>query len=734
MPRVSVIQTNFTAGEISPRLLGRVDVSKYANGAKTMENFYPLVHGGAKRRPGTRFIAAAKNNNKFARMIPFIFSRSQAFALEVGEGYTRFFTNAGQILSGSTPYEIASPYQEADLEDLHFVQSADTMFKAHTSYPMRKLVRLANTNWKLSTLTFTPPPSEELGDRPATGLTLGAVTGTGITATAAAASFLASAVGRYIESGAGRALITGYSSTTVVTVTIIDDFASTSITSGNWTITESPKTTCTASAASPVGSAITLTLAAAGWKNDAQVSHVGKFVEINGGLVEITSLDGGNPTTVANGIVRTALESTTVAPSGAWAIRENVWNSVDGYPRAVSLFEQRLIAAGTNAFPQTMWGSRTAEHTNFADGVADDDGFSFTIAADQVNSIEHLPQLNELIPLTYGGEFSMSGGENALTPTNVRVRAQTARGCNTCRPVRVGDEVIFAQRGGRKIRAIGDSDGLGKYRAPDLTVLAEHITDGGEDGGIFEMALSQEPDQVVWMVRGDGTLVTMSIDRDQDAVGFARQVTQGYFDSVCVIPNDDVDQVWTIVEREINGSTVRYIEVFDPDLQTDCAITGTTGGAPASVWSGLDHLEGMEVVVVQDGYYGGTYTVESGSITLNVPAVSVEIGLGYTSTLTPVPPEVPTGQGTGQGNAMSVHEFVIRFQDTIGGKVNGNTVETRRFSADPVLDVPLVPQTYDHPVAADGWKRGGEELVTIVQDLPFSMTVLACIYRMTVND
>lgn len=733
MPRVSVIQTNFTAGEISPRLMGRVDVSKYSNGAKTMENFYPLVHGGAKRRPGTRYAAAAKNNDKLCRLIPFIFSRTQAFVLEFGEGYIRFFNNSGQILSGTVPYEISSPYQEEDLADIHFVQSADTMFLAHPDYALRKLVRLSNTNWKLTTMTFVVPPSEEIGDRPATALTLGAVTGTGISATASAAAFLDSDVGRYIESGAGRALITAYTSTTVVTVTIIDDFASVNAASGAWTITESSKTTCTASAVGPVGVAITLTCGGNAWKETAQVNHEGKFVEINGGLVEITEISSD---TVTAGIVRTVLSSTTAAPSGAWAIRENVWNATDGYPRAVSLFEQRLVAAGSDAFPQTIWGSRIAEYDNFADGAADDDGFSFTIAADQVNSIEHLPQLNELIPLTYGGEFSMSGGDNALTPTNVRAKVQTARGCNNCRPARVGDEVIFVQRGGRKIRAIGDPDGLGKYRAPDITVLAEHITDGGVDGGIYEMGFSQEPDQVVWMTRGDGVLVAMAIDRDQDAIGFGRQVTDGDFESIAVIPNvtTDQDQVWVATARTIGGSTKRMIEYFDPDRQTDCAIVGDTGGAATTAWSGLGHLEGETVTVVQDGFYGGTYTVASGAITLDVAAVEVEIGLAYTSTLVPVPPEVPTGQGTGQGNAMSVHELVIRFQDTIGGKVNGNTIETRQFSAGAVLDVPLTPRSYDKPVACSGWKKGGEELATIVQDLPFSMTVLACIYRMTAND
>ena len=115
MPRVSPIITSFNAGELSPQLYGRVDVGKYANGCRVMQNFVPLVHGPARRRPGTYFIAATKTSNKKARLIPFEFSVTQAYVLEFGHKYIRFYKDQGQIFSGESPYEIASPYAEADL-------------------------------------------------------------------------------------------------------------------------------------------------------------------------------------------------------------------------------------------------------------------------------------------------------------------------------------------------------------------------------------------------------------------------------------------------------------------------------------------------------------------------------------------------------------------------------------------------------------------------------------------
>jgi len=881
MPRVSVIKTNFTAGELSPRLLGRVDVARYANGARTLLNAYPLVHGGAKRRFGLKFSARAKNATKQTRLVPFIFSRDQAFMLEFGETYIRFNTGTGIVTltaqaitnitkanpavvtysgadtfangdrviiqnvlgmtevnnreftvanvntgantfelsgvnsagyttyaSGGTVaeiYEIASPWDDTELDDLHYVQGADTMFLSHTSYPMRKLVRYGNTNWKLSTVTWEVPPNDEIGERPTTTLSLSATSGAAVTATAGAASFEASDVGRYLESGAGRGQITGYTSSTVVTVNIAaaDAFASTGpIASGSWKITESPKTTCTPSAKDPEGASVTLTLGAAGWKNLAANVHVGSYVEINGGLVEIT---GYTSTTIVSGTIRTVLAATTAAPSGSWALRQVQWNSIDGYPRAVTLYEQRLVAGGSPGYPNEVWGSRSGEYFNFADGVDDSDGFAFALASDQVNPIEHLASTRILLPLTYGGEFSMAGGvEKPITPTNVQARLQTVYGCDVARPVRVANEIIFVQRGGKKIRALGYRVESDAFNAPDVSILSEHIT----GDGILELAFQQEPDQVVWMVRADGYLVSMSIDRDQDVVGFARHNTDGVFESVAVMPYNDADQLWAVVVRTINGETVRYIEHIEDGCQTDACITGdvtesavtsatwsagvvtvtqtghgySTGNtirlsdfAPAAyngeweitntgtntytfalaadpgattvvgtaakattAWSGLMHLEGETVDIVADGNVSAQKTVSAGAVTLSRAAYSVEIGLHYDSVIETLPPELGTGQGTAQGNAISIHEIIVRFHETKGGTVNGQPIPTRSFGSGPVLDQPVPEFTGDKRIENLGWGRAGggdsDGSVTITQDQPLPMQVLAVITRLTVND
>lgn len=154
------IQTNFTAGELSPRLDGRVDVVKYANGCKRLENMRVHPHGGADRRPGLRYVADVKTHTRKVRLIPFVFSEGQAYILEFGNAYIRFYYQGGQLMDGASPYEIASPYLEGQLDEIHFTQSADVMYLAHPTEPPKILTRTGHTSWAIASVSFTSKPSE----------------------------------------------------------------------------------------------------------------------------------------------------------------------------------------------------------------------------------------------------------------------------------------------------------------------------------------------------------------------------------------------------------------------------------------------------------------------------------------------------------------------------------------------------------------------------------------------
>ncbi|EKN6171813.1 hypothetical protein AB8990_09140 [Yersinia enterocolitica] len=654
--RANLIKTNFTAGEISPRLMGRADIARYANGAKTVENAVCVIHGGVMRRPGSHFAAKAKFGDQKARLIPYVFNHSQAYVLEFGNNYVRFYQNGAQIGSGSTPYEIASPYTSAMLSSLNYVQGADTMFLVHQDVPPYRLQRKGQTDWVLEPAPFIVKPFDEIRDTPE-----------------------------------------------------------------KW---------CKPSAKEFVGSAITLTLSdaesggaltGAGWV----AADVGSYVRINSGLVHIQAVASA---AVATGVIRTVLSAVQSSSPGAWTREDAVWSSEFGYPGAATLYQQRLVLAGSPKYPQTIWMSETGIYLSFELGTDDDDAISFTVSSDQINPIVHLAQMNTLIALTSTGEFTITGGgESAITPTNISVKNPSPYGCNSIKPVRVGTEIVFVQRANRKLFAVAyDPDSFVAYSANDLSVLSEHIT----LSGAVDMAYQQEPDTFIWMTRADGQLAVATIDRAQDVIAWSRQVTAGAFESVVTIPASTNDVVYVLVKRVINGQTVRYVEVFDSSLNTDAAITATNE-AGASVWSGLAHLEGSTVDVIADGAVMPQQIVSGGAVTLSRNAKRVEIGLHYDTTIQTLTPEVPTSEGTTQSAKKRTSEVTLRFLATTGAECNGQVIPFRTFGPS-VLNQPAPLFTGDHFWGKLGWEKGEDSLL-IQQRQPLPFHLLAIITTFTAN-
>lgn len=740
MPRVTTIQTNFTAGEISPKCYGRVDVARYQNGAAAMPNCVVNIHGGAERRPGTAFIAETKDSSKRSRLVPYIFSTTQAYILEFGHLYMRVYAqSSGQILVGALPYEIVTPYTEAMLAALDYTQGADTMFLFHPAVAIHTLKRLTADSWALAPAPITVAPFDEVGHIFPTALTLSTTAVGAATATAGASTFMAGDVGRRIAHLSGNAVITGYTSGTIVSVTTSGAFSIAVIPANAWELLDSPQVAITPTAKG-LGAYCTLSTGNSVYNdkypdpeapppvdpiNIWRLQDVGKFVRINGGLVEIT--DYINATKVY-GIVKEELTSIVEAPANAWTLESSVWNSHNGYPGTGALYEQRLTAAGSPRFPQTVWGSRSGLFFDFTLGTEADDAFSFSLpSTGQINPIQRMISAKALMPLTYGGEYTMEGGNgDPLTPTSVKANSPSVYGCNSVKPLRVGNEVLFVQRAGRKVRSLAYRIESDTYNAPDLTVLAEHIT----VSGITDMAFQQEPYSRLWCVRADGKMATLTLDRDEGVTAWTPQSTDGLYESCASIPNTTGDEVWCIVNRTIDGQVKRYVERFEPGYYTDCAVVGTDGAGKA-VWAGIDHLEGKDVAVRADGVYLGTFTVTGGEIELPRKAFEVQIGLPFSNSVTLLRPEMQAGDGTIQGNAQRVHEVSVLLMETIGCKINGEEIAFQEFG-DSVLD--FAPDLFS------GYKRGGltewsrgNETITVTQDLPYPFHLLAVVRKLTVN-
>lgn len=744
--RATLAQTSFTAGVLSPRLMGHTNMDRYGAGVKAALNCHPVLHGGMKRRAGSRHtVAAASDTAGGSVLVPFIVGRDLAFLLEFTGSSLRVYSSAGVLVT-----TLASPYSEENLLTLDWAQSASTMYLFHPLWPVYRLQRLSPTAWALSETPFTQRPYDEAG-LIGGNATLSAVSvGAGRTLIAAAPTFLASDVGRGILHEAGVALITGYTSTIQVTVTITRAFPSVSLPIGQWVIESSPQTTCTPSAAGPVGQAVTLTLSAEGWR----ATDVGSMVRINGGLLRLTEVTSA---LLATGTVLQVLAGTVAAPPLSWSLEPIIWGGFWGYPRTGTVYQQRLIAAGSTRYPRTVWGSRIGEPLDFERGEADDMGFAFTIDGDEASPIAYVSALDQLAVFSESAEYTMRGGiEKPIAPTNVTITPSSGHGCASVRPESLDGETVFVQRAGRKVRAFGYNYDFRRYEAQDISVLAEHLT----RGGIVQLAYQREPEQMLWARRADGTLLSCTIDRSQQpaVIGWAPHATSGTVDSIAVLPGVGVDSLWMIVRRTINGTPRRFIERLDDELcpfhptvsttqlygnTLDCATVFDNDPGVATFT--LAHLPNTAVRVLADGTDLGTFTTNgSGSVTIPRTSKRCVIGLHFDSWFDLLNPEVPTPSGASQGQPARTGETFLNLLDSVGGVVIGVANNRQELPVKAAGEGVLRPDggasVANAPVIVRGlvrvnplgWDRGDLSM-RVLQDKPYPMHVLSVIRGHQVN-
>ena len=666
MPRAAPALSSFTAGEISPRLEGRIGIEKYREGLAEMVNMVVMPHGGVTRRPGTEFLGEVKDSSVKNRLIPFQFKTSDTYILEFGDQTMRVYRNGLQILNGAAKtitgitqadpgvvtsashgfsngdevyvsgvvgmtelngrnylvanattntftlqdlfgndidttgftayasageaeeiYEIATPYAEADLFALNYVQSADTMYIVHPSYDIRVLTRAANNNWSFATASIAGTPSPAL--------------------------------------------------------------------------------------------------------------------------------------------------------SGA-----------NNRPSVVTFFEQRLVFANTNNNPQTLWFSKNGDYLNFTVGTADDDALIYTIASNDVNAIRYMSSTRVLTVGTSGGEYVVTAtSDGPVTPTTTLIRKYSNYGTAPTQPVQVADVTLFLQRGARKVREfryIGDVN-ASAYQAPDMTILAEHIT----QGGITQFAYQQEPDSVIWAVRADGTLLGMTYRREEEVVAWHKHVIGGEFDSgqavvesIATLPTDTgEDELYMIVKRTINGATKRYIELMKPfDFASDTrnAFFVDSGlaysGSSTSSLSGLFHLEDEEVQVLANGATHPDVTVASGSVALTFAATTAAVGYSYTSSMQTMRLEAGSADGTSQGKPKRIHGITMRIYETVGIEVGSDASDADRIpfrDSSMAMDQAVPLFTGDKDIEFPGG-YDNDDRIFVRQDQPLPMTVLALFPRLNTFD
>lgn len=753
--RTSIV--SFNAGELSPYLDARVDQEKYRSGCRQLQNAILEIYGAARRRPGLQFIAEAKHHDKKCRLEDFRFSTTTTFTLEVGDLYMRFFSNGAQVLSGGLPYEIVTPWEEADLFDLQFAQINDVTYIAHPDYPVQKLARVADDNWTLTEVSFLTPAllDENLDDGVTIASSATALGATTLTATGGT-PFQAAHVGAYFQLAHLRAAsylnLNITADGTSATVKVIgqwnvrtygtwsaDVLVQKSLDAGaTWTTVRSfaGRSDRNVDAVGTADEEALYRLVVSGWASATGTPRV-VFEVVDAyvyGLVKITAYT--SPTVVDGTIVK-VLESTATTP--LWS--EGAWSDVRGYPRAVTFHEQRLVFGGTDHQAQTIWGSVVGDYENFAYGTLDTDAYNYTIGAKERNAIQWLSSHTALLIGTAGGEWVMSSGDdvNPISPTNVVAKRQSNYGSSGIGALLVNDVTLFIQRQASRVREMTYALQSDRYVAADLTLLAEHIT----EGGVLQIAYQQQRNSIVWGVTADGKLIGLTYEREQSVVGWHRHVTDGTFESVATVYGAGEDEVWLVVNRTIGGVTKRYIERFNPvdwSAKEDAFFVDSGlsySGAPAGTFSGLDHLEGKTVSILGDGAVFPDQVVSGGAVTLpgGQTVSKAHIGLPFTTIIEPMRLDVDNIVGITQGQTKRISELNLRFLNTLGCKVGDTLAGVRALSfRDTAMPMDASPPLFtgDKQYEFDG-DFDYDVPVFIVQDQPLPLTLLAIVIRFEVS-
>lgn len=583
----NVIQTSFAGGELSPTLYARVDLAKYKIGAARMLNFFVDYRGGASNRPGTELVARSLNSASPTRLIPFQFSVIQNYVLEFGDFYMRVikdgalvtetpkvlsavtnanpgvftsnahgFANGDQLffdVTGMTQIDgkeyfasavtvntfqvvdwngtvlntsgfgvftagtvarilkVTSPYAAADLALLKFTQSADVLTICHPDYVPRDLMRTSDTAWTFTSITI--------------GSTIAAPVATSATVTG----------------GAGT---TNYA----YLVTAVDANGQESVASNIVTALNRIDISATA------GSVAIVWAAVAG----AAAYNVYKALPTNGNPVATGALYGYMSTIDGNANV-TAIDA-NITPDFTVGPPTHDNPLAGNNPATVTYDQQRKVYAGSDAEPESFWMSKPGQFNNFdvSSPIQASDAITGSLVSRQVNQIKHMVSMpNGLIMLTSGGAWQISGAGGVLSPTTIQATPQAYNGAGDVPPLTINYEIIYVQQKGTIVRDLSYSFYTNIYTGSDLSVLSNHLFSGYN---IVEWAYAEEPFKIIWAIRNDGTLLSLTYLKDQEIFGWARHETQGRFKSVATVPEGTEDAVYFIIQRSIGGELISFIE------------------------------------------------------------------------------------------------------------------------------------------------------------------------------
>jgi hypothetical protein len=755
--QLTPIIASFNGGELSPRMLGRVDQKIYQIATAEMLNFVPTLEGPAMKRSGFRHIRAADPTSTW--LGTFTFSLTQAYVLEWAQLKLRFYTNGGRVETApGVAYEVTTPYTAAEAPFVSTQQNYDRLYMWHGSHPPASLLRTGATTFSYATLTLKSGPFGDQNTNEAITVTVAGALEVGgvVTITASSAIFLAGHVGAsmLIEAADFSDILAWEPGVK----TILKD-ASSAIVVGVFVRSDGKVYECVSLGGSKYTGSVQPTHTRGSEWDGSKSTPRGSDDNSNGGVqwayrydrfgvVTITAFGSG--TSVTATVTRRLAASLTTVPSFRWSLP--AISAAVGWPKVGLLAFGRLIMFTDFEIMASVvgdYGGGTVNMAPFSESglLAPDMAFRKRLAIS--NPILWAKEDRDVILLgTSDGTYAIRkvNSNQIFSSDNIECVKQSKRGCSRVWPEQNDTSTVFIQRGGRKLREAGYSLDSDRYVAPNINVWQRHIL----KGGAVQLAFQGEPEELLWAVRGDGQLALHPHVPEQETRGFARLThAAGAILSTCVVPSQDgaIDELWALVRRSSDGYL--SIEQQAPgwvEEETELADAfyvdsgATYSGSPTRTISGLNHLAGREVAVLAGGAVIPGCSVDGGgNLTppLPITATTVHVGLGYSARLRLLRPEVQDGGGnTIQGKRKRLVGIVLRLLETVGIKVDPGTGHADELIDRPgsaAMDRPVPVFTGDtaSKSLSGDWNRDAQG--TIISDDPLPCMVLATMPKIEVG-
>lgn len=716
---------SFGGGEVTPEFFGRIDDAKFQTGLARCLNFIVQPHGPVTNRPGTQYVNEVRDSSKVTRTLPFVYGFGQSLIIEFAEGGFRFhalgasvqwpvapawvtatvYAVGDLVLQAGTTYycktahtsaalfatdaanwyaqpvggelEVPHTYTEAELFEVTYAQSGDVVKLGHRNHPRRELRRLGATTWQLLDLAEGPTlaaPANLVGVA-TPGLTPGTPFDTDYVVTA-------------LTGDSDESL---QSLTETVSNNLYDDGAYNELT----------------------------------WDAVATAERYNIYKRAAGLFGYIGQTD------------QLEFRDDNIAPDlgSTPPLDIELFAAANDYPGAVGYYDQRAVWAGTINAPQFVAFTRAGTEDNFNYSIPpkDNDSVQIKLASRENNAILHLVPMAELIAVTPAALWKIGGGlTEVITPLTVSAREQTFVGGSQVKPLKVGNNMLYVAARGGHLREFGYDGDRSGYISGDVSIRAPHLFDGRT---IVSMTSQLAPFPIVWSVSSVGSLIGLTYIPEQQVGALHEHETLGDFEDATTIYEEGRDVTYVVVRRDIDGSSVRYIERFaerrftNPEDQffVDCGYTYS--GAAANTVGGITWLEGEEVSILADGAVVPPQTITGGVLTLpdGITATTITFGLPYVSDLQTLPMALEIrGGGFGQGMPKNVNAAFLRVYRSSGifvGPSFTELTEAKQRTTESLGSPPELKTEEIEVVIKGAWTDDGA--VCVRQSDPLALTIVS---------